>query len=113
MAGQVILSIAYGIDVAPHGDQNVKTAENAVAAIIAGSLRGRIFDLFPFRMLHSSVPLFQFYFIIFPVVSMPWWFPGAGFKKEAQTEWVPHVRAALNVPYEAVKRQMARKPSSQ
>lgn len=58
-------------------------------------------------------PLFQFYFIIFPVVSMPWWFPGAGFKKEAQLEWVPHVRAALNVPYEAVKRQMARKPSSQ
>jgi hypothetical protein len=28
-------------------------------------------------------------------------------------EWVPHVRAALHAPYEAVKRQMARKPSSQ
>ncbi|KAI0253238.1 cytochrome P450 [Lactifluus subvellereus] len=94
MAGQVILSIAYGIDVAPHGDRNVETAEKAVGAIIAGSLRGRIFDLFPFRMLSPS------------------WFPGAGFKKEAQLEWVPHVRTALHAPYEAVKRQMARKPSS-
>jgi len=49
MAGQVILAIAYGIDVAPHGDRNVEVAEKAVGAIIAGSRRGRIFDLFPFR----------------------------------------------------------------
>jgi hypothetical protein len=44
------------------------------------------------------------------VVHMPWWFPGAGFKKEAQSEWVPHVDTALNAPYETVKRQMARNP---
>jgi hypothetical protein len=79
MAGQVILSIAYGIDVAPHGDRNVKTAENAVAAIIAGSLRGRIFDLFPFRMLHSSVPIVSILFYHFPsrkhALVVPWsWF---------------------------------------
>ena len=49
MAGQVILAIAYGIDIAPHGDRNVEVAEKAVGAIIAGSRRGRIFDLFPFR----------------------------------------------------------------
>lgn len=49
MAGKVILSIAYGIDIAPRGDPNVEVAEKAVGAIIAGSLRGRIFDLFPFR----------------------------------------------------------------
>jgi hypothetical protein len=39
---------------------------------------------------------------------MPWWFPGAGFKKEAQSEWVPHVDTALHAPYETVRRQMAR-----
>ncbi|KAI0297570.1 cytochrome P450 [Multifurca ochricompacta] len=89
MAGQVILAIAYGIDVAPSGDRNVESAEKAVGAIIAGSLRGRIFDLFPF------------------LVKMPWWFPGAGFKKEAQTKWVPHVQIALHAPYETVKGQMA------
>jgi hypothetical protein len=44
------------------------------------------------------------------VVHMPWWFPGAGFKKEAQSKWVPHVDTALNAPYETVKRQMARNP---
>lgn len=49
MAGRIILAIAYGIDVAPRGDPNVEVAEKAVGAIIAGSLRGRIFDLFPFR----------------------------------------------------------------
>ncbi|KAH9973229.1 cytochrome P450 [Lactifluus volemus] len=88
MAGQIILAIAYGIDIAPRGDKNVETAEKAVGAIIAGSLRGRIFDLFPF------------------LVYMPWWFPGAGFKKEARLEWVPHVKTALHAPYETVKRQM-------
>jgi hypothetical protein len=41
---------------------------------------------------------------------MPWWFPGAGFKKEAQSKWVPHVEAALHAPYETVKQQMARNP---
>src|SRR5579863_5574012 len=56
-AGQVILAIAYGIDVAPHGDRNVEVAEKAVGAIIAGSLRGRIFDLFPFRTYGSQVQL--------------------------------------------------------
>jgi hypothetical protein len=39
---------------------------------------------------------------------MPWWFPGASFKKEAQSKWVPHVEAALHAPYETVKQQMAR-----
>jgi hypothetical protein len=65
-------------------------------------------------MLHSSVLIISILLYHFPtVVNMPWWIPGAGFKKEAQLEWVPHVRAALHAPYEAVKRQMARKPSSQ
>lgn len=59
MAGKVILSIAYGIDIAPRGDPNVEVAEKAVGAIIAGSLRGRIFDLFPFRTYDR---VFSFFF---------------------------------------------------
>ena len=59
LAGQVILAIAYGIDVAPHGDPNVEVAEKAVGAIIAGSLRGRIFDLFPFRTCGQVSPQFH------------------------------------------------------
>jgi hypothetical protein len=61
MAGQIILSIAYGIDIAPRGDKNVETAEKAVGAIIAGSVRGRIFDLFPFRTLNSNYGLIFLY----------------------------------------------------
>lgn len=113
MAGQVILAIAYGIDIAPHGDRNVEVAEKAVGAIIAGSRRGRIFDLFPFRKSGTSIHNFKFRL---PrrcaVVHMPWWFPGAGFKKEAEEEWVPHVETALHAPYEIVKKQMARSPLS-
>lgn len=59
MAGKVILSIAYGIDVAPRGDPNVEIAEKAVGAIIAGSLRGRIFDLFPFRTSNRVLARFE------------------------------------------------------
>jgi hypothetical protein len=113
MAGQIILSIAYGIDVAPHGDRNVEVAEKAVGAIIAGSLRGRIFDLFPFR---TSGPSMHNFKSRLPqrcaVVHMPWWFPGASFKKEAEENWVPHVETALRAPYEAVKNQMVRGPLS-
>lgn len=62
MAGKVILSIAYGIDAAPRGDPNVEIAEKAVGAIIAGSLRGRIFDLFPFRTSNRVFGTFRKYF---------------------------------------------------
>ena len=62
MAGKVILAIAYGMDVAPRGDPNVEVAEKAVGAIIAGSLRGRIFDLFPFRTSDQAFGTFQKYF---------------------------------------------------
>ena len=113
MAGQIILSIAYGIDVAPHGDRNVEVAEKAVGAIIAGSLRGRIFDLFPFRTSGCSLHNFK---SRLPqrcaVVHMPWWFPGASFKKEAEENWIPHVETALRAPYEAVKKQMVLGPLS-
>jgi hypothetical protein len=43
---------------------------------------------------------------------MPWWFPGASFKKEAEENWIPHVETALRAPYEAVKKQMVLGPLS-
>lgn len=57
MAGQVILLIAYGIDVRPHGDPNVEVAEKALHAVsLASSMGGGLFDLVPWRRspsLHS------------------------------------------------------------
>ena len=37
MAGQIILSVAYGIDVRPEGDPFVEDAENVLQALILGS----------------------------------------------------------------------------
>ena len=57
MAGQVILGMAYGLDVRPHGDPHVATAEKALHAVsLASSMGGELFDLVPWRrfsILHS------------------------------------------------------------
>ncbi|KAF8258557.1 cytochrome P450 [Lactarius quietus] len=48
MAGQVILAIAYGIDVHPHDDPYVAIAEKALHAVsLASSMGGGLFDLVP------------------------------------------------------------------
>jgi hypothetical protein len=45
MAGQIILSVAYGIDVLPEGDPFVADAENVLRALQLGSTReATIFD---------------------------------------------------------------------
>jgi len=38
---------------------------------------------------------------------LPWWFPGAGFKKEAKT-WKRKMERCRDVPYETVKKQLVR-----
>jgi hypothetical protein len=38
---------------------------------------------------------------------MPWWFPGAGFKKEA-TIWKRNMERCRDGPYETVKNQLVR-----
>ena len=45
MAGQIILSVAYGIDVRPEGDPYVENAENVLRALQLGSTyEATIFD---------------------------------------------------------------------
>ncbi|KAI0033059.1 cytochrome P450 [Vararia minispora EC-137] len=85
MAGQVILRIAYGIDVLPQNDPFVELAEKALQSVtLATSLGGSIFDL---------VPILK---------SMPWWVPGAGFKKEAE-KWRPIVQDMVDKPFAATQ----------
>jgi hypothetical protein len=38
---------------------------------------------------------------------MPWWFPGAGFKKEAKT-WKRNMERCRDELYETVKKQLVR-----
>src|SRR6266702_5630873 len=35
-------------------------------------------------------------------IHLPWWFPGASFKKEA-AKWAPHIDEMVNKPYQTVK----------
>ncbi|KAI0249028.1 cytochrome P450 [Lactifluus subvellereus] len=89
MSGQIIMGIAYGIDIAPHDDPYVSLAEKALQAVESASITGWTFDMLPFYM------------------HLPWWFPGASFKKEA-TKWAPHIDDMVNKPYQTVKDALAR-----
>ena len=55
MTGQVIMGIAYGIDVAPHDDPYVSLAETALQAVMSASTTGWTFDMLPFCGCTSSI----------------------------------------------------------
>ncbi|KAJ7142221.1 cytochrome P450 [Mycena epipterygia] len=89
MAGEIIISVAYGIDVLPVNDPYIAVAEHGVSASVQASTPG--------RFLVDSIPLLK---------HVPDWFPGAGFKHKAK-EWKQLGRTLMAVPFEEVKRQLA------
>ena len=109
MIGQVSLSVAYGIDTAPRDDPNIALAEAALQGITAAVTKGRIFNLVPFRKPISYGPVITVGDLELPgtVIHLPWWFPGAGFKKEAKT-LKPKIERCRDGPYETVKKQLVR-----
>ncbi|KAH9976325.1 cytochrome P450 [Lactifluus volemus] len=89
MAGKIILGIAYGIDVLPKNDPYVATAEKMLHSLsLATQSGGRLFSMIPW------------------LIYMPFWFPGAGFKREAQ-KWIPIVDNTINEPYAVVQSALA------
>ena len=55
MAGQVILSVAYGIDVRPEGDPFVEDGENMLKAMtFASTKEASLFDTITWRIFCSS-----------------------------------------------------------
>ncbi|KAJ7609994.1 cytochrome P450 [Mycena polygramma] len=87
MAGDVIMSVAYGIDVLPVNDPYISLAEQAVESGAEASIPGKFLD---------SIPALKY---------VPDWFPGASFKRKAK-EWRKIVRALNDVSLTEVKRQM-------
>ncbi|KAJ7888852.1 cytochrome P450 [Mycena leptocephala] len=87
MAGEIIMSVAYGIDVQPANDPYVTLAEAAVHslanAIVPGSLG-----------FNSAVEI------------CPQWFPGAGFKRQADT-WRRLARSMVDKPFAQAKLNIA------
>ncbi|KAI0258893.1 cytochrome P450 [Gloeopeniophorella convolvens] len=89
MAGQTILSIAYGINVLPENDPYVASGEAvADAVILAASKEAILFD---------SIPWLR---------RIPAWFPGAGLKRKALQAY-PIVAASIETPYNEVKAALA------
>ncbi|KAJ6572322.1 cytochrome P450 [Mycena capillaripes] len=89
MAGTVILSTAYGIDILPENDPYVDIAEKALHAMACTGIRG--------SYLVDSLPFLKY---------VPEFLPGAGFKRQAR-EWFAIVDAMPNVPYDFVKKARA------
>ncbi|KAJ6457827.1 cytochrome P450 [Mycena vitilis] len=87
MAGMVILSTVYGIDVLPENDPHIDISEKALHAMACTGNRS-------YRDLVDSLPFLKY---------VPACFPGAGFKKQAR-EWAKAVAAMPVVAYEFVKK---------
>ncbi|KAJ7142216.1 cytochrome P450 [Mycena epipterygia] len=89
MAGEIIISVAYGIDVLPVNDPYIAVAEKTNHAGIQATTPG--------RFLVDSIPLLK---------HVPEWFPGADFKHKAK-KWKQLGRTLMAVPLAEVKRQLA------
>ncbi|KAF5333993.1 hypothetical protein D9758_017527 [Tetrapyrgos nigripes] len=90
MAGNTILSIAYGIEVQPENDPFINIAEKALHAAALTVNSG--------SYLVDQLPVLK---------HIPDWFPGAGFKRQAR-EWNKDMSAIAVVPLEFVKGAMAK-----
>ncbi|KAJ7436982.1 cytochrome P450 [Mycena galericulata] len=88
MTGEIIISAAYGIDVLPSKDPYIDLAREALHAFSTANIPGRyLVDTFPI------------------LKHVPRWFPGAGFKRQAE-EWRKLSLAMLEVPFAETKRRM-------
>jgi hypothetical protein len=90
MAGEVIMSITYGISVKPSNDPYITTAEEGNNAVLSAIVPG--------AFLVDFIPWLRW---------VPEWVPGAGFQRKAR-EWKKIAEAILNKPFEATKRDMVR-----
>ncbi|KAJ7639928.1 cytochrome P450 [Mycena rosella] len=88
MAGEIIMPVAYGIDVLPADDPYVTLAHKAVHTFSIATVPG--------LYLVNTFPILK---------HIPAWFPFAGFKRQAE-EWRKLSRAMLEVPFAETKRQM-------
>ncbi|KAJ7101265.1 cytochrome P450 [Mycena belliarum] len=87
-AAEVIMSVAYGIEVKPKDDPYVLLAHKALRTFSAAGVPG--------KYLVDSLPWLK---------HLPAWLPGAGFKRQAR-EWRKLSQAMRDVPFAETKRQV-------
>ncbi|KAJ6524368.1 cytochrome P450 [Mycena capillaripes] len=88
MAGELIMSVTYGIDVRSSDDPYIRLAEEAVHTTVVAAVPG--------AYLVNTFPILK---------HVPRWFPGAGFKRQAE-EWSRLPHALMEVPFAATEREM-------
>lgn len=90
MAGETIMSIAYGIDIQQKDDPYVKAAQEGVHPLTAATVPG--------AFLVDMMPVLKY---------VPEWVPGAGFQKKAK-EWAKLAMTMVDMPFEACKKSIVR-----
>ncbi|RDB18406.1 hypothetical protein Hypma_000372 [Hypsizygus marmoreus] len=88
MAGETVISIAYGLEVQPKNDLFIETAEKGVHPLVAAGVPG--------AFLVDVIPALKY---------VPDWMPFAGFKRKAK-EWRKLAMTMVDVPFEAAKRKI-------
>jgi hypothetical protein len=87
MAGAIVMSVAYGLDVKPKGDPYIAAAKGAVHPATVAMVPGTfLVDTMPF------------------LKHVPSWFPGAGFKRKAKG-WKDLAETMWRMPFEAGKKR--------
>ncbi|KAJ7467799.1 cytochrome P450 [Mycena galericulata] len=89
MAGEIIMSVAYGIKVLPSNDPYAALAEKAMHELAIISVPG--------KYLVDSIPILKY---------VPEWFPGAGFKREVKV-CRELCQALVEKPFAQAKRSIA------
>lgn len=103
----VILKIVYGYDTLDEDDPMVKHVNNILSVLGDASAPGQILEVLPWRtLLHAEVcqPLLMG---TFPVRCLPSWFPGTGFKLQAQNSRV-FMDTAVEEPFKYAVQKMVR-----
>jgi len=88
MAGETIMSVAYGIEVQPKDDIYIETAEKGVRSLFVAAVPG--------TFLVDSIPLLKY---------VPAWMPGADFQRKA-CEWRKSAQDMVELPYQAAKKSI-------
>ncbi|KAJ3519719.1 hypothetical protein NMY22_g13072 [Coprinellus aureogranulatus] len=86
MAGETVLSIAYGIEIQKDNDPYIEAAVEAVQPVIIAAIPG--------AFLVDAIPLLKY---------VPEWFPGASFRRKAR-EWRVLARRVVELPYAEAKK---------
>ena len=106
MAGSVILSITYGIEVQPENDPFIAISQEAVHTVAAAFVPSAFWVVSCSSNTCHKHSIHEQDF--FPWLKyIPAWFPGAGFRRKAR-KWSELVHEMIEKPYTVAKQRIVR-----